>query len=340
MTQSDLITSERIDQILSEAAGRHTLVLGDMVVDEHIIGEARHIAREAPIPVIDQKARLIVPGGATNVAANLKSLGCDVSVAGVVGTDPMADHLRCELEQRGIRTVGLIQDPTRSTAVKLRVWAGGDRQRPQSMVTRVDHVDCTPFSASTTQQLSEYLGEAVPQADGLVVSDYDAGAVNDEALRIALPAALAAGIIVTADAHGNLERFSDATLLTPNQPEAEAELGRNITSPASALAAADELRRSIGVKIVLLTLGEAGMALQTVEGDALLIPSAKSIGVADPTGAGDTVAASMTAALLGGASSIEAAQISMLAAQVVIRKLGSAVVTSTDLQQEANAQAG
>jgi rfaE bifunctional protein kinase chain/domain len=340
MAQPSMVTSERINQILSKASGQRTLVLGDMVVDEHIIGEARHIAREAPIPVIDQQARLVVPGGATNVATNLKSLGCNVSVAGIVGADDMGDRLRDELEQRGISTVGLLKEANRSTSVKLRLWAGGDRQRPQSMVARIDHVDRAPFSASTTRQLSDYLREAMSQTDGFLVSDYDAGAVNDEALRTALPAALAAGIIVTADAHGNLGRFSDTTLLTPNQPEAEAELGRKITSSATALAAADELRRSIGVEIVLLTLGEAGMALQTVEGDALLIPSSESIGVADPTGAGDTVAACMTAALLGGATSIEAAQISMLAAQVVIRKLGAAVVTNTDLQQEANAQAG
>ena len=340
MVRPSMINSERIDQILTEAANKRTLVLGDMVVDEHIIGTARQIAREAPIPVIDQQARITVPGGATNVAANLRSLGCDVSVAGVVGADAPADHLRQELETLGVSTLGLVTEPNRATAVKLRIWAGGDRQRPQSMVARVDHVDCRQFSSSTTQKLSEYLEEAVPQHDGFIVSDYDAGAVSDKALRTALPAALASGMLVTADAHANLGRFRNATLLTPNQPEAEAELGRKITSSASALSAAEELQRSVNAEIVLLPLGEEGMALQTADGRSLLLPSSKGSGVADPTGAGDTVAASMTAALLGGANPVEAAQIALLAAQVVIRQLGASVVTSKDLQQEANAQAG
>ena len=340
MVRPSMITSERIDQILTEAANKRTLVLGDMVVDEHIIGAARQIAREAPIPVIDQQARLTVPGGATNVAANLRSLGCDVAVAGVVGSDAPAERLRQELETLGIGTQGLVTEPTRATAVKLRVWAGGDRQRPQSMVARVDHVDSSPFSPSTSQKLSDYLEDAVPQHEGVIVSDYDAGAGSDTALRTALPTALASGILVTADAHANLGRFRNVTLLTPNQPEAEAELGRKITSSASALAAADDLQKAVNADIVLLTLGEEGMALQTATGRSLHLPSSKGSGVADPTGAGDTVAASMTAALLGGANPVEAAQIALLAAQVVIRQLGASVVTSNDLQQEANAQTG
>ena len=118
MVRPAMITSERIGQILGDAASKRTLVLGDMVVDEHIIGAARQIAREAPIPVIDQQARLTVPGGATNVAANLRSLGCDVAVAGVVGSDAPAERLRQELETLGIGTRGLVTEPTRAKAVK------------------------------------------------------------------------------------------------------------------------------------------------------------------------------------------------------------------------------
>ena len=329
------ISFERAAEILERSAGKRAIVLGDMVIDEHIIGAARRLSREAPLPVIEQQERLLIPGGATNVATNLRGLGCDVAVAGVVGADAMADRLRDELERRGIRTDGLLPDPDRMTAVKLRIWAGGDRQRPVSMIARVDTLDRSEVNPATTDHMASYLAAAVSKADALVISDYEAGVVSPSILDSALPAARAAGLVITADAHGGLARFRDAAILTPNQPEAEAELGREITSSADALVAADELRRSVGVEAVLVTLGAAGMALDAGTGGRVFIPAAVAGRVADPTGAGDTVAATMTAAILGGASPCEAAVLASLAARVVVRQLGVAVVSADEIVREA-----
>ncbi len=329
------ISSERAAQIFDRAAGKRTIVLGDMVLDEHIIGTARRLSREAPLPVIEQHERRLIPGGATNVATNLNGLGGDVAVAGVVGADAMADRLREELEQRGIRTDGLLPDPDRVTAVKLRIWAGGDRQRPQSMIARVDTLDRAPVTHETAEGISAYLESAVTRNDALVISDYETGVISSTILDTALPAARAAGMVITADAHGGLARFRDVTLLTPNQPEAEAELGREISSTDDALVAAGELRRRVGVRAVLVTLGAAGMALDAGTDGQAFIPAAATGRVADPSGAGDTVAATMTTAILGGASPREAAVLSSLAARVVVRQLGVAVVSAEEIVREA-----
>lgn len=329
------ISSERAAQIFNRAAGKQAIVLGDMVVDEHIVGTAARLSREAPLPVIEQHERRLIPGGATNVATNLSGLGCNVAVAGVVGADAMADRLGKELEHLGIRTQGLIRDGDRVTAVKLRIWAGGDRQRPQSMIARVDSLDRTPLKQATIEPMIAYLASAIAETDALVISDYETGVVSSSILEAALPAAHAARIVITADAHGDLSRFRNATLLTPNQPEAESELGREITSTDDALAAADELRQSVGVHAVLVTLGAAGMALVAGASDRAFIPAAAAGRVADPSGAGDTVAATMTAAILGGATPQEAAVLASLAARVVVRQLGVAVVSADEIVREA-----
>ena len=330
------VSSERAAEILDRAAGKRAIVLGDMVMDEHIIGAVRRLSREAPLPVIEQQERLLVPGGATNVATNLRGLGCRVAVAGVVGADAMADRLHEQLDQRGIDTEGLLHDPDRVTAVKLRIWAGGDRQRPQSMVARVDTLDRSEVTRETAERMASYLQGTIPGADALVISDYEAGVVSASVLNAALPAARAAGLVVTADAHGDLARFGGATLLTPNQPEAEAELRREITSTTDALTAASELRRSVGVQAVLVTLGAAGMALDARDAGQAFVPAAVAGRVADPTGAGDTVAATMTAALLGGAAPREAAALASLAARIVVRQLGVAVVSAAEIVREAD----
>ncbi len=325
------ITSQRAAEIFERAAGKQAIVLGDMVLDEHIIGAARRLSREAPLPVIEQRERILVPGAATNVATNLRGLGCDVTVTGVVGADAMADSLDEQLTLRGIHTAGLFRDPDRVTAVKLRIWAGGDRQRPQSMIARVDTLDRSAVTQETAGQMTSYLQDAIPEADALVISDYEAGVVSASVLNAALPAAREAGLVVTADAHGDLARFRDATLLTPNQPEAEAELGREITSTADALVAAGELRQAVGVKAVLITLGAAGMALDAGDEGRAFIPAAVAGRVADPTGAGDTVAATMTAAFLGGATPCEGSELASLAARIVVRQLGVAVVSAEEI---------
>ncbi len=316
------------------------LVLGDMMVDEHAIGPVRSIAREAPVPVVEQEVRRRVPGGATNVAMNLRAMGCEVMVAGVVGADATADDLREQLKAHGIQTVGLMHDAGRKTSVKLRVWAGGDRQRPQHMIARVDMVDREPLGPDVEKHLLAYLETALPQSQALLVSDYENGVVGDTILRAALPAARAHALTITVDAHGGLGRFRDVTLVTPNQPEAESELGRELYSIADARAAARELRQRLRAEAVLMTLGEAGMVLAADDAAPAWLPVDDSTRVADPTGAGDTVAAAMTLGILGGGTYLEAARLAHFGARVVVQRLGAAVASAEELVAESDGPRG
>ena len=333
------LSAARAREILAGAAGARVIVLGDMVVDEHVIGRARGVAREAPIPVIEQDARLLGPGGATNVAANLRALGCEVLVAGVVGADSMADALREQLESQGIHTAGVMHDESRNTSVKLRVWAGGDRQRPQRMVARVDSVDRSELRPEVEEQLLLYLEAAIPAASALVISDYENGLVSRTIVDTVLPLAATHAVPVTVDAHGELSRFRGVALATPNQPEAERELGREFGEPDEMRAGAAELRELLEIDTVLVTLGEAGMVLATAADPAVHIP-AQVTHVADPTGAGDTVAAAMTAALIAGAAPLEAALLADLAARVVVRRMGAAVASADDILAEVHVASG
>ena len=164
--------------------------------------------------------------------------------------------------------------------------------------------------------------------------------VGDTILRAALPAARAHALTITVDAHGGLGRFRDVTLVTPNQPEAESELGRELYSIADARAAARELRQRLRAEAVLMTLGEAGMVLAADDAAPAWLPVDDSTRVADPTGAGDTVAAAMTLGILGGGTYLEAARLAHFGARVVVQRLGAAVAGAEELVAESDGPRG
>ena len=330
----------RTREMLRRAQGSRVVVLGDMVLDEHIVGRAQAVAREAPVLIIQQDSRYAVPGSATNVAANLQALEADVSVCGVVGDDAAAEALREQLAERGIGTDGLIGDASRTTSIKLRIWAGGDRQRPQHMVARVDTVDRRDLDGAVAAKLIAYLEQAIPRADALLISDYEIGVVGSAVLAAALSLARTHGLTIAVDAHARLGRFQGAAVVTPNQPEAEAELGYALTSPELARRGAAELREQLAARGVVITLGAAGMVVAAEDAAPVLIPAAPQARVVDPTGAGDTVAAAVTAGLLGGGSILESALLGELAARFVIRRLGVAVASMEDILTESGAANG
>lgn len=325
------LTAARAEKIFAAFADQRVLVVGDMAVDEHRIGSATRISREAPVPVIEQSGHMYLPGGAANLAFNVRALDADVSVAGLVGDDEMAGRLRAMLDSAGVHTAGLIAEPSRPTSVKLRVWAGGDRQHQHQQVARIDMVNRDPVSEVTQQELILYLEGAVPEYDGILISDYESGVVDEPVLQALLPLAADHGKFVAADSHGQLHRFRGIDALTPNQPEAETELGRSLQQSGELLDGGAALRRQLDCRRLLITLGAMGMGLFDDDGHAELIPARPVAGVADTTGAGDTVAGVFTLSLLAGASTTEAAQIANLAGAVVVTKLGAATTSPDEL---------
>lgn len=329
----------RRDRLLAHVrrfAGKRVLVVGDMVADEYITGTPERISREAPVLVLSHSGEFTVPGGATNPGANCRSLGAEVSLAGVVGEDDAGKRLRAELAAQDIGMEGLFSEPGRPTSTKTRVLAGGTQLKQQQIV-RIDRIDHSALGEHCVQQICAYVRHVIPQVDALIVSDYETGetgVITQAIIAAALPLALSAAKIVTVDSHSDLTRFQHVTALTPNQPEAEATLGMRITDRASLEQAGARLLDETCARGVLITRGSEGMSLFERGRSPLHIPAWNlDLEVFDPTGAGDTVAATFTLALVAGAPMDEAAELANIAAGLVVRRLGCATNTPDELMQ-------
>jgi len=323
----------RLAELLDRCAGVRLLVLGDMVADEHLIGVSQAVAREAPVVVLRYVRQYVLPGGATNPAYNAAVLGAQVAVCGVIGDDPSGAALRGQLAAAGIDVAGLLVDPSRPTTTKTRIWGGGTQQQVQQLLLRIDRVDRRPVEGPLGGGLTRFVLERLPEVDALLISDYENGVIGRGLIDAVLPAAARAGKLVGIDSHGDLFRFRGATVATPNQPEAEATLGLSIEGPDDLERAGRRLLEGLGAQAVLITRGKEGMSLFTREGPGGVHLPAVALGAAvDPTGAGDTVAATFILALAAGATPLEAAHLANLAAGIVVTRMGAATASPAELR--------
>jgi rfaE bifunctional protein kinase chain/domain len=318
-------------------AGKRVLVVGDMVADEYLVGTPLKVSREAPVLVLAQQDQFTVPGGATNPGVNARTLGADVLLAGVVGDDAPGRRLRDKLAEYGVYMDGLLAEPGRPTSCKTRVLAG-DRQLRQQQIVRIDVIGDAELSDDCTRHMLAYLRATIPTVDALVLSDYENGVISPAIIETALPLARSLGKVIVVDSHGDLARFQGATALTPNQPEAEATLGYRITEQASLERAGHDLLERTSARGVLITRGSEGMSLFERDAAPLHLPASNLTEVFDPTGAGDTVAATFTLALAAGASMADAARLSNIAAGLVVQRLGCATNTPEELIAAIEAQ--
>src|SRR5579884_1320778 len=292
---------QRLRGLLDGFPGKKLLVLGDMVADEYWFGEPTgRISREAPIPILRERSRHTRPGGATNPGYNARTLGAEVHLAGVVGDDPSGRALAAMLAQEGVDVSGLVVDAHRPTYTKIRVVAGSTQEMPQQ-VARIDRFEDGQLDPDVTRKVIDRACKLIPVVDALLISDYENGVISQQILDACLPAALSHGKLVCVDSHGDLFRFKGATVATPNQPEAEASLHRTFHS--------------------LQDLEQGGREL------------VRELDARDVTGAGDTVAATFTLALLAGGTMLEAAQLGNIAAGLVVRKVGAATTSREELAQ-------
>ncbi len=311
-------------------SGKRVLVVGDMVADEYIVGAPTRISREAPVLILAHRDQFTVPGGATNPGVNARTLGAEVFLAGVVGDDASGQHLREKLHGYQIHMEGLFCEPGRPTSTKTRILAGGT-QLVQQQIVRVDRIDGSELGSECTRQIIEYVQQVIPSVDALIISDYENGVISPAIIEACLPLAIQLGKIVTVDSHGDLARFQGATALTPNQPEAEATLGVRISDIASLERAGERLLAETRARGVLITRGSEGMSLFEQGQSPLHLPASNLTEVFDPTGAGDTVAATFTLALIAGATMAEAAVLANIAAGLVVRRIGCATTTPEEL---------
>jgi D-glycero-beta-D-manno-heptose-7-phosphate kinase len=327
------IAKSRLNSLISSFAGKRVLVIGDMVADEYLIGRPTRIAREAPVLILELSEERTIPGGATNVAVNARTLGAEVFLAGVVGDDLPGQRLRRAISDLQMHQEGLVTDVARPTSTKTRILAGS-AQIVQQHIVRIDRVDNSEVGQPSKGYILDYIERMVPSIDAIVLSDYENGVISPEIIETCIPMARQLDKVIVVDSHGSLFRFKDVTALTPNQPEAELTLGMSITSQADLDEAGQRLLDGSRAKSVLITRGAEGMSLFEVGKPPIHLPVQRldhGIEVVDTNGAGDTVAATFTLALTTGASCAEAAYLANAAAALVVRRLGCASNTPEEL---------
>ena len=319
---------------LRAAVGRfghaRILVVGDVIVDQFIWGTVTRISPEAPVPVVNVNREELLLGGSANVLKNIYSLGGHGSLCGVIGSDPMGDKLVELVRQLPASDLGLVRGE-RPTTVKSRVVAQGQQ------VVRFDREERGIPSRKTLEAMIAYLEQHLPTFDAVIISDYSKGVVN-EPLMIRLHQ-LRRDIVknngrtlplIVDPKPVNLHRFVGATVITPNNLEASMMSGMEIRNERQLLAAARYIRDEIDCEAVLITRGEAGMALLQENDELVTIPTTAKE-VFDVTGAGDTVVATLALGLASGCSMRDAAILANHAAGIVVGKVGTASVNREEL---------
>jgi D-beta-D-heptose 7-phosphate kinase/D-beta-D-heptose 1-phosphate adenosyltransferase len=306
---------------LPDFSHARVLVVGDLMLDQYWHGNSRRISPEAPVPVVHVCQTELRPGGASNVAFNISVLGGQVSLLGLTGADDNAQKLQQFLEDQGIHC-HFQQCPEQDTCIKLRVIA-----QHQQMI-RLDFED--DFRLINKDTLLSYYKDQLPHADIVVLSDYNKGTLSQVTELIELARAQGKPVIV--DPKGNdFDKYQGATLLTPNRSEFEAVAGAfsdNETLEKQGLA----LCQRLALDALLVTRGEEGMTLLRRNGTAVHLPT-HAREVFDVTGAGDTVVATLAAAMAVGTDKQQAMQLANIAAGLVVRKLGTASVTPQEMRQ-------
>jgi rfaE bifunctional protein kinase chain/domain len=312
-------------RLLMRAPAIRILVAGDCMLDTYVTGAATRISPEAPVPVVEVGEQRFVVGGAANVAANARGIGAAVTLAGVTGADAAGARLRAELEQLGIATEALLEDESRVTTVKTRVTAGGQQ------IVRFDEETRLPLSARMVSQLLRTCERVLDEADAIVISDYAKGVAAEAFCRWVIEHAEKKGVPVVVDPKSaDLSKYRGARIVTPNVKEAAAAAGEAIHSAADLTRVAEMLLKKIAPSALLVTRGAEGMSLFEVGRKELHLPVMVNE-VADVTGAGDTVVATLAVALGAGFELREAAAMANLAAGVAVGHHGTWAVRREEL---------
>ena len=311
-------------------AGRRVLVVGDLVLDEYLVGRASRLSREAPVPVLELVERFYRLGAAANPAVNVATLGGRPTLVGVVGDDLPGRQLLEQLSTAGVDAAGVVIAAGRTTAMKTRIMARHAAAHPQQ-VARVDDMPTGPLPADVEQALVERLSALIPETDAVLVSNYRAGVICPAVIQAVINVAAKHGIPTCVDTQGDLADFRGFTLVKSNQPDAEAALRVALRQDADFEQAGQRLLHDLCTNAVVITRGGEGLSLIEADGRHTLLPPTNRTEVWDVTGAGDTVIAVLALGLAAGANIVETAQLANAAAGIVVRHIGVATVMPAEL---------
>ena len=324
----------RLKSVISSFHKAKVLVVGDLILDEFIWGKVSRISPEAPVPVVWVDSENFMPGGASNVASNIRAMGGQVYLAGVVGNDERGRVLRSLLKDKGVNADGIFTDNSRPTIQKTRVIAH------HQQVVRVDREEVRPLSENVLKEIMGYIHDRLKEVDALIIEDYGKGVIVPKLVQEAVKVAKKYNKIITVDPkETHFSYYQGVTTITPNHHEAASAVGFAIKDDASLVKAGKKLLEKLKCETVLITLGENGMSLFQKGKPMIKIPTIAQE-VFDVSGAGDTVIGTYTLARAVKASAMEAAHISNCAAGIVVGKVGVATTGTEELLERIKKEIG
>jgi len=317
-----------LSNIVKEFPKKRIIVIGDLLLDQFIWGDVSRISPEAPVPVVWVQKEGFMPGGACNVASNIAKLGAETLLVGVVGDDVMGEVLKRQLEAMNISTEGVITDHTRPTILKTRVVAN------HQQVVRIDKESVDEVADKYITVIQDYLKKNIKNSDGVIIEDYGKGLITPKLLKMVVPLAKRYKKVVTVDPkESHFSFYKGVSAITPNHHEAAKAVGFKLDDDASLLKGGDVLLKKLKAKVVLITLGERGMMVFEKDKKPHRIPTLAQE-VFDVSGAGDTVIAVYTLAIVTNPSPIVSAYIANCAAGIVVGKAGVVPVEKDELLEK------
>lgn len=315
------------------------VLLGDLMLDRYLYGNAERLSPEAPVPVLHYQKEEIRLGGAGGVAANLAALGATVRVVGVVGADENGNQVKTHLIECGADPGTLVQSSTRPTISKVRLVGLAQHRHPQQMM-RLDYEDLTPITAEVSRQVLATLEKVLAEADMLCIEDYNKGLLTPDLCAKAIAMARARNLPVLIDpaSINDYAKYASATALKLNRTETEKATGLPMNDEAQYAAAAAALLQKLNLEAVVITLDKHGAYLATRGGERRWLRT-RQRHVYDVTGAGDMVLAMLAVARCAGANWADAVALANVAGGLEVERFGSIPVTPAEIIAELLAEA-
>lgn len=318
------------------------LVVGDIILDEFVIGSPERISREAPVIILEHISSEFALGGASNAAHNISALNAKCYLLGVVGNDLYSKALENECLKTKINPV-LEFDKTRPTTVKTRLLSTAHKHPTSSIffkqqLLRLDRLSREVISSKIEEALLKKVKSLIDKVKAVLISDYDLGLCSKRLIGEVIKIASQNKIPVIVDAASNFQRFKGSYLITPNQPDAENAVGFQITDKDSLIQAGKKLLKITSCENALITRGSEGMALFNKKDpeNPFILPAFNVSEVFDVTGAGDTVAGTISCGISIKTSLESACILGNLAASIVVKKYGTAVTDLKELKEHLN----
>jgi rfaE bifunctional protein kinase chain/domain len=307
---------ETINEIEKKFTNKTIAIIGDMMLDGYFWGDVTRVSPEAPVPVVEIDNEFFRFGGAANVALNISSIGGNPLPIGIIGNDRDGKTFLSLMDKADLNSDGIFYDEHRPTTTKTRVIAG------KQHVVRIDKESKDPINNELELKILQFLESNISKIDAIILQDYNKGVLTEKIIETSIKIGNENNKIVSVDPKFiNFKKYKNATVFKPNKKESEDILGVRISADEDITYAGKELLKLLNAKYVLLTLGEKGIALFQNDADELRIPT-KARKVADVSGAGDTVIATITYALACGLKIDEAAYIANYAGGLVCEEVG------------------